>query len=126
MADWNSEDFDEQLVSEMADKLKGEIDVDDYTDGDNRDDDALKEAIKTVVEDRFWDEVGDIIDNECIYYSTCFEIVQDLQYVSGWNDDTDFGPYDGITSVAWAALWYYIQDNDYVDDIVDTIFDKLT
>ena len=49
------------------------------------------------------------IDNECIYYADCFEIVRAL-YITDWKEN-EFGEITNIQQLAFVALYDFVIDN---------------
>lgn len=56
-----------------------------------------------------WDLVHQEIDNACIYYKDCFDIVRELHYTD-WKDN-EFGEITNIQQLAYIALYEYAVDN---------------
>jgi hypothetical protein len=75
----------------------------------------LETELLTAVEDGQIEDIDALedwmiqsIDNACIYYSDCFDIVKELGFTDWSNCDYEVS---GITSAAYAALTEYVHSN---------------
>lgn len=69
----------------------------------------LKETIDQSDSGDLWDLVHQEIDNECIYYSDCFQIVEACG-MTDWKDN-EFGVITNIQQLAYVALYDFVVDN---------------
>lgn len=74
---------------------------------------AFLEDLQTTIKEEnptdVWDLIHHEIDNECIYYADCFEIVRALQ-ITDWKDN-EFGEITNITQLAFVSLLEFVSDN---------------
>ena len=77
----------------------------------------LKEEIEESIKDGYLESADDIheyitdsIDNECIYYSNCYEIMQDL-HLFQWDE-----PSTTIAEVAYYGLYEWVFMNIDIDE----------
>ena len=68
----------------------------------------LKETIDQSDSGDLWDLVHQEIDNECIYYSDCFQIVEACSMID-WKDN-EFGVITNIQQLAYVALYDFVVD----------------
>jgi hypothetical protein len=57
----------------------------------------------------FSDLIHEYIDNECIYYSDCFDICKELNYTHFYSDD--FGKAENICQLAYFALYDLVNEH---------------
>lgn len=86
----------------------------------------LKEEIKAEIEsgqiedeDGIQDYINSSIDNECIYYKTCFEIAMELNatYFTGF----ELGEAKNISQLAYFALYEYVSEEINMSDLIELI-----
>lgn len=74
---------------------------------------AFLEDLQTTIKEEnptdVWELIHHEIDNECIYYADCFEIVRALQ-ITDWKDN-EFGEITNITQLAFVSLLEFVSDN---------------
>ena len=70
---------------------------------------AIEEDSRTDYTTDYWDYVHQEIDNACMYYKDCFDIVRELHYTD-WKDN-EFGEITNIQQLAYTALYEYAVDN---------------
>ena len=82
--------------------------------------DIINETKKSNIQsiEDYYQFVEQSIDNECIYYSDCFDICKELNAI-------DFGAYgvdcENITQLAYACLSEFVDESidvDFVDDLI--------
>lgn len=73
--------------------------------------------------DTLQEELGSVIDNECIYYHRCWAIAMELADPSGW-DTYEFAPITGITQLAYAALYEWAFENIDLEEIIEEFNEK--
>jgi hypothetical protein len=59
------------------------------------------------------------IDNDCIYYSNCWDICKELAPCNDW-DTMELGPITNLTQLAYASLYEYATDNLDLEEILET------
>ena len=69
----------------------------------------FKDTIEQSDSGDVWDLIHQEIDNECIYYADCFEIVRALN-ITDWKDN-EFGEITSITQLAYVSLYEFVSDN---------------
>lgn len=57
--------------------------------------------------DDLWQYVHNDIDNQCIYYSDCFDICREL-HATDWSDNMYGMEITNIAQLAYAALYEYV------------------
>jgi len=74
---------------------------------------AFLEDLQTTIKEEnptdVWELIHEEIDNECIYYADCFEIVRAL-HITDWKDN-EFGEITSITQLAYVSLYEFVSDN---------------
>jgi hypothetical protein len=81
----------------------------------------INDAIKTgeiFDHESFYPFLDSIIENECIYYNDCFDIIKELQYTD-WQDN-EFGiNVTDITTLAVIALTEFVTAEISVENFID-------
>lgn len=68
--------------------------------------------------DDLHDQLLSDIDNDCIYYSHCWDICKQLAPSNDW-DKMEFAPITNINQLAYAALYEFATDNIDIQSILD-------
>ena len=58
------------------------------------------------------------VENACIYYADCFDIIKELGFFDWSNCDYEIS---GVTSAAYAALTEYVEQNLDCNELVELI-----
>jgi hypothetical protein len=59
------------------------------------------------------------IDNDCIYYSNCWDICKELAPCNDW-DTMEFGPITSLAQLACASLYDFANENLDLEEILET------
>jgi hypothetical protein len=70
------------------------------------------------------DLIFDFIDNNCIYYADCFDIIKELNFIN-FNHDT-FGICDTVNKAAFCALYDLIYNDSDIFDCYDESTNSVT
>jgi hypothetical protein len=83
--------------------------------------DELEKELTTLIKDNALESYDDIqeyifqeIDNACIYYAQCFQIVMELGV-------TEFGDAKNITDLACISLNEYVQENINMNELTELL-----
>jgi hypothetical protein len=68
--------------------------------------------------DDLYDHMLSDIDNDCIYYTNCWDICKQLAPVDEW-DKMELAPITNISQLAYAALYEFATDNIDIEDILE-------
>jgi hypothetical protein len=68
--------------------------------------------------DELFEQLLQEIDNDCIYYSNCWDICKQLAPVDEW-DKMELAPITNISQLAYAALYEFATDNINIQEILD-------
>lgn len=83
---------------------------------------SLKEYIRTsedVTVDELYDQLHIDIDNDCIYYADCFDIIKGLDFIDF--KDTEF-QVTNVSEAAYAALYEYaMEEIDFENVLEETL-----
>ena len=66
-----------------------------------------------------WDYVHQYIDNQCIYYADCFDIVKEL-FITDWSDN-EYGTITNICQLAHVSLYDLVIDELDMDKVENLI-----
>ena len=83
----------------------------------------LKDQIKNYEadEDTLQELIDEQIDNECIYYKTCFEIAMELN-ITSWDDFAkEIGEIHSINQVAYMALRELVDEDLDRNELIELI-----
>ena len=86
--------------------------------------DELKETVKNEISnitdlDQF---IHEIIDNECIYYSDCFDIIKHLNFTHFEHDI--FGTCDNVCKAAFCALYDLIHEESDIFNYYESLTEE--
>lgn len=63
------------------------------------------------------------IDNDCIYYSDCWDICKELAEVTEW-DKAEFGPVKSLAQLAYVSLYEFANENLDLEEILETTINE--
>jgi hypothetical protein len=69
------------------------------------------------------DLVFDFIENNCIYYADCFDIIKELNFTDF--NHPDFGICDTVNKAAFCALYDLIQDEADIFELYEELTNSL-
>jgi hypothetical protein len=91
------------------------------------------EALKSFIASDFQnfsdlnDLIFDFINNNCIYYSDCFDIIKELNFTDF--NHPDFGICDTVDRAAFCALYDLIYNDsdvfEYYEELIKSVTDEL-
>jgi hypothetical protein len=87
------------------------------------------EALKSFISSDFQnfsdlnDLIFNFIENNCIYYSDCFDIIKELNFTDF--NHPDFGICDTVNKAAFCALYDLIQDEADIFELYDELKNSL-
>ncbi len=87
------------------------------------------EALKSFIASDFQnfsdlnDLIFDFIDNNCIYYSDCFDIIKELNFTDF--NHPDFGICDTVNKAAFCALYDLIHEQSDVFELYEELTNSL-
>ena len=70
--------------------------------------------------DNVWEYVHQDIDNQCIYYSDCFDICKEL-HATDWSDNMYGMEITNISQLAYTALYEYVCEELDLSDVEELI-----
>lgn len=98
---FNQYEFIDELKSSILDDVKNITDIEDF--------------------------IFNKIDNECIYYSDCFDIIKELNFTD-FNHEI-FGVCDNVCKAAFCALYDLVYNDsdvvEYYEELTNSVTDEL-
>ena len=92
---------------------------------------SLKEYIVTEWANGNTPDYGDLceqlqsdIDNDCIYYSNCWEICKQIAPSFDW-DKLDFAPINSISQLAYASLYEFANENLDIEQLLEETLNEI-